>query len=142
MTGTPVHIWTASPRAFALRCMALFAVTFALLLPGVPFVGGPQALLAALCLSLIYMFVLDDFAEWRTHKNATWTLTPNALLYQNPMDDLDTHQVSLMDITAVKPRFWWDVVLRLSDGQAVTMRYIENPRQTRDLIQSTKDKMA
>lgn len=141
MTEDVIHVWHSSPKAFALRCLGLFLLTNLLLFPGWPIIGGLAALVTALCLSVVYMFVLDDFTDWLRHRKATWTLTPVSLIYENPHEDMQAHSLSLMDITALKPRFWWSLVLRLSDGQAVTMSYISDPRGACDLIRRTKDQM-
>jgi hypothetical protein len=44
------------------------------------------------------------------------------------------HTLPLAEITAIKRRFFWSLVVRLSNGQAITMAYIDNPKQTRSLI--------
>lgn len=142
MTPEALHVFHSSRRAFGLRCIGLFVVTNVLLFPGWPFFGGLAAFLSALCLSVVYMFVLDDFTDWMHHRDATWTLTHNALIYENPTEDMGAHTLPLTDIKSLKPRFWWSVVLRLNDGQAVTMSYIDDPSGARDLIQHAKERMA
>lgn len=146
----PLHIWTSSLRAFGLRCVGLFLCTYiimSLLLPlvggfsfafftALPVYGGIPAFTSAIILSLTYMFVLDDFTDWMRHRHATWTLTPSALTYENPAEDMVPHALPLTEITTIKQRFFWSLVLRLENGQAITMAYIDKPAQARTLIQN------
>jgi hypothetical protein len=132
----PAHIFKPSLRAFGLRCVGLFLITFLMLTPAWPFVGGLAATITAIILSLTYMFVLDDFSDWMRHRHATWTLTPSALIYENPSEDMMPHTLPLSEITAIKRRFFWSLVVRLQNGQAITMAYIDTPKQTRTLIQN------
>ena len=132
----PLHIFQPSLRAFGLRCLALFLFTYVMLTPAWPYIGGVAAFVTSVCLSLIYMFVLDDFTDWMRHRNATWTLTPAALIYENPTEDMMPHTLPLTEITAIKRRFFWSLILRLSNGQAITMAYIDKPAQIRTQIQN------
>jgi len=146
----PQHIFRPSLRAFGLRCLALFLCTYVImtfLLPlvggfsfalftALPFYGGIPAFVSALILSLAYMFVLDDFTDWMRHRRASWTLTHSALVYENQTEDMMPHTLPLNEIVSIKRRFFWSLVLRLSNGQAITMAYINNPAQTRTIIQN------
>lgn len=123
-------------RAFGMRSVGIFIVTFALLSPAWAFVGGIAAFVAAICLCLIYMFVLDDFTQWFEHRQAKWTLTPNELIYENPHDDIEAHALPLSDIVTARPRFLWNIQLRLSNGMAVTMHYIDGPKGISKIIET------
>lgn len=135
--STPLHIWKSSARAFGYRSIGLFVLTYLMLAPAWPFVGGLAATAIAALLSLTYMFVLDDFSHWLLHRHATWTLTTSTLTYENPTEDMAPHALPLSDIKTIKVRFFWSLVLRLHNGQAVTMAYIHRPRHARTLIQNT-----
>jgi len=126
-----LFVWRSSWRAFALRSCGVFVLTYVLLTPVWPLVGGLSASIAAICLSLIYMFVLDDFSEWFRHRHATWTLTSSELIYQNPTEDMAPHHLPLSEIKALTPIFWWALVVRLSNGTAITMTYMDKPRTLR-----------
>ena len=138
----PLHIFKPSLKAFGMRCLGLFAVTYVMLTPAWPFVGGLAATGAAVVLTLTYMFVLDDFTDWLNHRHATWTLTASTLTYENPTEDMAAHPLNLSDIKSVKRRFFWSLQIRLHTGQAITMSYIEHPKQARDLILKTIDTQA
>lgn len=128
MSITPLEIWRPSLRAFGLRSVGIFLVTYVLLTPAWPFVGGLSAFLAAVALCLVYMFVLDDFSQWLEHRNAKWTLTRNHLIYENPQEDMAEHSIPLSEIKSTHRRFFWNVQLRLSNGTAVTMHYVNGPK--------------
>jgi len=98
------------------------------LTPVWPFVGGIAAFFTAVSLCLVYMFVLDDFTHWFDHRKAKWTLTHNELIYENPEEDLAAHAMSLSEIASTHRRFFWNVQLRLSNGTAITMHYIDRPK--------------
>jgi hypothetical protein len=128
MSREPIQIWRPSLRAFGLRSLGIFLVTYLLLTPVWPFVGGIAAFFTAVSLCLVYMFVLDDFTHWFDHSKAKWTLTHNELIYENPEEDLAAHAMSLSEIASTHRRFFWNVQLRLSNGTAITMHYIDRPK--------------
>lgn len=139
MNVTPTQVWRPSLRAFGLRSFGIFLVTYVLLAPASSFIGGMAAFLAATSLCLVYMFVLDDFTQWLDHRKAKWTLTPSKLIYENPDEDMETHAVPLSEITHVRPRFFWNIQLRLSNGTAITMHYIDRPRAACQVLQDAID---
>lgn len=134
MSATPIKIWRPSLRAFGLRNFGIFLVTYVLLTPVWPFIGGLSAFLTAVSLCLLYMFVLDDFTQWLEHRKAKWTLTPSKLIYENPEEDLAAHSVPLSEITSTHRRFFWNIQLRLSNGTAITMHYIDRPKLVCQII--------
>jgi len=134
MNETALHVWHPSLRAFGLRSLAIFGVTYIVVFPVWPVIGGVSALALTIGLCLLYMFVLDDFSQWIEHRKAVWTLTENTLEYENTNDGFATYVLTLDKITDVHKRFWWNVQLRLTDGTAVTMHYIDHPKDVRDII--------
>lgn len=140
--SAPLAIWRASFRAFSLRCVALFVFTYVLLTPSWPLIGGGPALLVAVVLTLTYMFALDDFSIWRRHRQAVWTLTPDALIYENPVEVDGPHHLALADIRSMHPRLFVNLVLRLHSGTSVTMQYIDAPRTVRDDIARAQQELA
>ncbi|HCI08461.1 MAG TPA: hypothetical protein DE314_14090 [Sulfitobacter sp.] len=128
MSLEPIEIWQPSLRAFGLRCCGVFLVTFVMISPVWPFVGGTAAFAASIALCVMYMFfVLDDFASL-AHRKSIWTLTPNELVYENNHEDMEERALPLSEITSVHQRFLWNVQLRLRNGTAVTMFYLNNPK--------------
>lgn len=128
MSVTPIQIWRYSLRAFGLRNLSIFLVTYLILAPVWSFVGGIAAFFTAVSLCLVYMFVLDDFTRWFDHRKAKWTLTHNELIYENPEEGLAAHEMSLSEIASTHRRFFWNVQLHLSNGTATTMHYIDRPK--------------
>ncbi|KNG92591.1 hypothetical protein [Pseudaestuariivita atlantica] len=135
----PLAVWRASPRAFVIRLAGLFVITFVLLTPGWPWIGGGATLAFAVVLTLATMFALDDFSQWRRHARATWTLTPTELIYENPVEEEGAYALSLTEITSMHPRFFTSLVLRLRGGTAVTMAYVDRPRAVRDRIRAAQE---
>jgi hypothetical protein len=136
MSEEPLHIWRPSLRAFGLRCIGIFLLTFVMTTPIWPLFGGLAALATSFSLCLLYMFVLDDFTHWIEHRKTVWTLSPSKLTYENPQEDIAQHLLPLSEIVAVKPRFFWDIQLRLTNGTAITMHYIDRPRSVCPIIET------
>ena len=136
MSLAPIEIWQPSLRAFGLRCCGIFLVTFAMISPVWPYVGGTTALAASIALCVVYMFVLDDFTQWLAHRKSIWTLTPNDLIYENAHEDMEERALPLSEITSVHQRFLWNVQLRLDNGTAVTMFYLNNPKAVRETLRA------
>ena len=128
MSLEPIETWQPSLRAFGLRCCGIFLVTFIMISPVWPFVGGTTACAASITLCVMYMFVPDDFTQWLAHRKSIWTLTPNELVYENNHEDMEERALPLSEITSVHQRFLWNVQLRLRNGTAVTMFYLTNPK--------------
>jgi len=118
---TALAVWPASPRAFALCRAGLFVLTFVLLIPAGPYVGGLATLGLAALLTLCYMFALDDFSVWRRHRRAVWTLKPDAWEYGNPIEAMETHKLPLSEIASMPPRFFINLVLKLTNGKSVVL---------------------
>jgi hypothetical protein len=128
MNGTPIQIWRPSLRAFGLRTLGIFLTTYILFTPGWLIFGGITNFFLSMSMCLLYMFVLDDFTQWLAHRKTIWTLTPNDLIYENAQEDMEKRTLPLSEIRSVHQRFFWNVQLRLTNGTAVTMFYITNPK--------------
>ena len=128
MSLEPIETWQPSLWAFGLSCCGVFLVTFVMISPVWPLVGGTTAFAASIALCVVYMFVLDDFTQWLAHRKSIWTLTPNELVYENIHEDMEERALPLSEIISVHQRFLWNVQLRLTNGTAVTMFYLNNPK--------------
>ena len=128
MSLEPLEIWRPSLQAFGLRCCSIFLVTYVMISPAWPFVDGTTAFTASIALCVIYMFVLDDFTQWLAHHKSIWTLAPNELVYENIREDMEERALPLSKISSVHQRFLWNVQLRMTNGTAVTMFYLTNPK--------------
>lgn len=137
MSPEPIGIWQPSLRAFGLRCCGIFLVTFIMISSVWPFVGGTTAFSASITLCVMYMFALDDFTQWLAHRKAIWTLTPNKLVYENIHEDMEECALPLSKVTSVHQHFLWNAQLRLSNGTAVTMFYLNNPKAVCETLHAT-----
>ena len=137
MSLEPIEIWQPSLRAFGLRCCGVFLVTFVMISPVWPFVGGTAAFAASIALCVMYMFVLDDFTQWLAHRKSIWTLTPNELVYENIHEDMEECALPLSKITSVHQHFLWNAQLRLSSRTAVTMFYLTSPKAVCETLRAT-----
>ena len=136
MSLEPIETWQPSLRAFGLRCCGIFLVTFIMISPVWPFVGGTTACAASITLCVMYMFVPDDFTQWLAHRKAIWTLIPNELVYENIHEDMEECALPLSKITSVHQHFLWNAQLRLSSRTAVTMFYLNNPKAVRETLRA------
>mgnify|MGYP001828096829 CR=1 FL=1 len=130
--------WHTSRRAYGLRLIGVLVLTVLMLAPSLYVVGLWVWLGAGTLLALVYMFVLDDFRDWRRHARAVWTLTSTHLRYENPLEDMEPHQIPLTEITHIRVIFGHSAVLRLQDGQAITMAYIDGPKAARTAIETAR----
>ena len=139
MSLEPIEIWQPSPRAFGLRCCGIFLVTFIIIPPVWPFVGGTTAFSASITLCMMYLFVLYEFTQWLAQRKAIWALTPNELVYENIHEDMEECALPLSKVTSVHQHFLWggDAQLRLSNVTAVTMLYLNNPKSVCETLRAT-----
>lgn len=137
-----------SLRVFGLRCLIVGGATLILvLIVLILFSVGLNLFLSEWLYWLLFavvltmtMVVFDEFIKWRRVKSDQWDLTPSQLLYANA-DQNEESALNLSDITDVRLRFFWSVILRLSDGTAVTMSYLPNARQAQGDITQAKEAM-
>jgi hypothetical protein len=135
-------IWRPSLRPF-LKRSALAGVLFSLLINSPYFVAistglelwGLAFLLISLPLSaLYYAFIFDDFSAWNRVRHDEWKLTANGLAYRNVDDSEAFSSIQLHDIQKVKRSFWRGVNVRVSDGKALTMSYLSDPKTVQQTI--------
>lgn len=135
-------IWRPSLGSFIKRS-ALAGVIFTLLVNspyGISIILGFKLwgiafLLISLPLAaLYYAFIFDDFSAWNRVRNDEWILTPNHLAYRNTDESEAFSSIAFNEIKKVKRSFWSGVNVRVSDGTAFTMSYLDSPKMIQRTI--------
>jgi len=127
----PALSWTPKREVYFRRSLFAGGVTFVLLLiAGIVasillnvFIGW--TLPVALILTL--GFVIDDALRWRTHKFDRWQLAEGHLLHE---DQNGTASIPLAEIDRVFVRLGNRVVVQMTSGQRIVLRYLPFPAQT------------
>ncbi|MEP4196652.1 MAG: hypothetical protein ABJL99_13565 [Aliishimia sp.] len=132
--------WRISPQGFALRTAVLFLTTLFCLSPLTFFVSISGLVIASTVLSLLYMWIFDDFLIWRNNRNTLWLLSDRALYIHGPdaPEPVD-HRLPLTEITKINRFPLWSLVLRLKPGTAITLPLVPTPRAIRAEIISARD---
>ncbi|MGR3503151.1 hypothetical protein [Pseudaestuariivita sp.] len=136
--SAPVATFRPARRAYAKRLALLFAFTIAVLIPGWAYFGVWQSLAGSVLLALCYMFATDELSLWRRHAQAVWTLTDQTLTYANPVEEAEAHSLPLTEIAQTKVRLGTHVVLRLTNGTAITMAYLSDPKGAKASIDAAR----
>lgn len=121
----PLTAWTPSLRVFLRRCvivgvMTLVAMAAAGWVIGM-WTGIWEVFYLAPVLALIYNIGIEDPARWRAARQNRWHLWSDAIIYHGP--DGET-RIPLADITDVRTKLGWSVVLYLKSGLRVRMAYV------------------
>lgn len=127
--------WAPSRQMFVRRVFITSALTFvglaAVLLYVSQRTGLPVhwAMLIALIVTL--GFAAEDLMRWRAACADLWQLSDGHLIHDGPEGRA---QVPLSDVAAVKVQFGTRVIVKLSSGQQIAMRYLPYPAQTAQQI--------
>ncbi|MBB3993189.1 hypothetical protein GGR95_000817 [Sulfitobacter undariae] len=124
----PLAAWSPNLRVYLRRC-ALAGVTTAAALAlfgwGVAQSTGYWPLIyIAPILSLLYSFGVDDPTRWRAIRQNRWYLRTDAVIHHGPDGEV---RIPMADITDVRTRLGWSVVLFLKDRQRVCIAYVPEP---------------
>ncbi len=141
MTRT-LPTWRPSLSAFLRRTTLVGAITLALValagwVIGV-MTGLWQVLYAGPVLALAYNILFEDPLRWRRTRQDRWSLDESAIIYHGPEGD---NLIPLADITQVRVKFGWTVVIYLKGGMRVRMAYIERPQEIAQQILNARDGM-
>ena len=123
--------WAPSRQAFLRRILISALITFA----GLGAVGLLLSLWFAASFWWVFPtaailtagFLVEDYQSWRNARLDSWSLTEGRLLHEGPEG---MGMISLSDIEKVHVRFGTRVILFLTDGTRVAMRYLPHPRET------------
>jgi hypothetical protein len=136
VTGDAVS-WAPSREVFLRRVFISAAVTFAGLgLVGTAFglytgLSFGWALLVAFALTM--GFLVEDVLRWRGARTDLWQISDGQLLHDGPEGRA---QVPLSEIIGVQTQFGGRVILKLSSGQRIAIRYLADPQNVAQQIRS------
>lgn len=135
-------VWTPSLRVFLRRSLIVGLTTLAVMALFGWGIGAAtgfwQILYVGPVLALTYFIVVEDPARWRSVRDNRWYLRSDAVLFHGPEDDV---RIPLADITDVRKRLSWSVVLFLKDGQRVRISYVSDPASVVAQILAARDRM-
>ena len=141
MTRT-LPTWRPSLPAFLRRTALVGAITLALVALAGWVIGVTtglwQVLYAGPVLALAYNILFEDPLRWRRTRQDRWSLDESAIIYHGPEGD---NLIPLADITQVRVKFGWTVVIYLKGGMRVRMAYIERPHEIAQQILNARDGM-
>lgn len=139
-----LDIWRPDRAVFLRRTviLAIATIVFILLfslLSGFALLGAVNSLwqlpLIVCALALVY-FAFNDYILWRSVRSERWELTTTALIHHGSEGQ---RQLALSDVTDVKTRFGWTVIVTQKNGQSVEMSYVRQPAQIAKRILHTRD---
>jgi hypothetical protein len=86
--------------------------------------GFWQILYIGPVLALAYNTGFDDPARWRAARQNRWHLRSDALIHHGPEGEA---RIPLTEITDVRTRLGWSVVVILRSGMRINIAYVEDP---------------
>ncbi len=131
--------WAPSKPVFLRRVLILTAITFALLL------GLGIGLSYYFDLPLLWVFptavvfnlgfIMDDMMRWRTARYDRWQISKGHLLHEG---EEGVAQVPLTEIDSAFRRLGSNVVVQLTSGQRIVLRYLPYPAETAAQINAAR----
>lgn len=132
--------WHPSLSMFLRRTVLVGAITLALMALAGWVIGALtglwQVLYAGPVLALAYNILFEDPLRWRRIRQDRWSLDETAITYHSPDGD---SMIPLADITQVRVKPGWTVVIYLKGGMRVRMAYIARPRAVAQRILDARD---
>lgn len=127
-------------RLFAQRTLLIGIVTTIAFgsIPGLDISYAQQVGLALLVV-MAWVFVFDEWQEWRDCRRDLWVLTNHRLVFINPDEDIEQAWLNLGDIRVVSRILWWSLRIKGSDGRATLMPYVGPVTAVRDDILLAKE---
>ncbi|WP_299025008.1 hypothetical protein [uncultured Sulfitobacter sp.] len=130
MNSDALAAWTPSLPVFLRRCLIVGVLTLlvvALAGWGIGTTTGYwQALYVGPVLALAYNIGFEDPARWRAARQNRWHLRSDALIHYGPDEET---RIPLADITDVRKRLGWSVVVFLKGGMRVRIVYVRKPAE-------------
>jgi hypothetical protein len=138
----PLAAWTPALPVFIRRTVIVGAITLTCL-AAVGWIIGVlynrwEVFYLAPFLALVYNIGMEDPTRWRAARQSRWHLRTDAIIYHGP--DGET-RIPLVEITDVRTRFGWSVVLFLEDGQRVRMTYLPECKYVAMQIRSARARL-
>lgn len=136
-----VQEWHPEFRVFLRKMFVLGAVT-TLFLGGVSYSYGVLIwLLSIPIFMLAYVFLFDDYVEWRQRRHDRWLLTNQRLIFLNPDDESGVVSVDLSQVVTIKKWMWWALRIKLGNGQTVMLMFLPQLDDIRTAILSARDQV-
>ena len=130
---TYLRSWQPSLAVFAQRALLLGFAT-ALALGGIGIVSWTQWLISLPILTVLYVFIFDDYRNWIAHRDERWHLTSQRMIFENAQSPEENASIPLSAISRLRLWFWWTLRIGLENGTATSIRYIRNPAEARRRI--------
>ncbi len=86
-------------------------------------------------LTLTFGFVLEDVTRWRSVRTDLWQVSDGMLIHDG---DDGRAQIPLSEIVSAKTLFGSRVIVKLTSGQRIPMRYLPYPAATADQIMAAR----
>ena len=137
MNETPDQSWVPERRVFLRRTVLVAALT----LLGLVLVGLILSRAGSVSIYSIWPtaglmtagFLFDDLTRWRTAKLDRWMLSEGHLHHH---DSNGTITIPLDQISSVRSRFGSRVIVSLTSGQKVELRYLKDARMITQQIEA------
>lgn len=134
--------WMPALRVFLRRSLIVGLITLGVMALFGWAIGATtgfwQILYVGPVLALVYVMGVEDPARWRSVRENRWYLRSDAVLFHGPEDEI---RIPLADITDVRTRLGWSVVLFLKDGQRVRISYVADPDSVVTQILAARERL-
>lgn len=129
--------WRPQLALFAQRAVLLSFAT-AIALSSLGYLTLLQWLMAVPVFTVIFVFVFDDHTTWFRHRDESWHLTSQRLIFEKATVPEDNAAVPLFAIEWMEPWFWWSLRLGLQGGTSTAIRFVARPREIKARIEAAR----
>ncbi|AXI41102.1 hypothetical protein C1J02_03335 [Sulfitobacter sp. SK011] len=131
--------WAPKKAVFVRRSLIVGGVTFALLAllgTGVSlYFDAPIFWVFPTALALTLGFIFDDILRWRAVKYDRWQISDGHLIHEGQDGSA---RIPLTEIDRALRRLGSNVVVQLTSGQQIVLRYLPYPAETAAQINAAK----
>ena len=131
--------WTPSRRVFLRRVAFSAALTFlglvAVAMAFSVYFALPRTAIILGAGTLTLVFVIEDLMRWRSLRGDLWQISDGQLIYDGP--DGRAH-IPLSEIVSAKVQFGTRVLIKLTSGQRMLMRYLPYAKATAEKIEAAR----
>jgi hypothetical protein len=118
-------------RRVAISAFITFAALTAVAMTFSVYFELPVAWVFLFAAALTLGFVLEDVMHWRSVCTDRWQISDGMLIHDG---DDGRAQIPLSEITSAKTQFGSRVIVKLTSGQRIPMRYLPYPAATAEQI--------
>lgn len=134
--------WAPNLQVFLRRCVIVGGATLLVLATVGWAIGAAtgfwQVLYVAPVLALAYNIGFDDPARWRAARQNRWHLRSDALIHHGPDGEA---RIPLADVTDVRTRLGWSVIVFIKGGLRVRIAYIAEPAEVAAQILAARGRL-